>query len=290
MKIELKRGRYVVAVSGGVDSVVLLDLLRLHPGVRITVAHYDHGIRSDSGADRQFVGALARRYGLPFVYDTGHLGARSSEAQARKARYDFLRRTVKATGADAIVTAHHQDDVLETAVINLLRGTGRKGLSSLTSGKGIIRPLLHVPKSEILDYAKRHGLEWREDSTNRDANYLRNHVRHNMLANWSPADKQKLLAVSKNMQPVNAELDALLAANLQVKLNRYWFIQLPHDVAREIMAAWLRKYDIGDFDHWTIERLTVAAKTASNGKAIDVVKGHSLQVTKENLALIMTER
>src|SRR6476469_10942255 len=167
MRIEIPGGKYVVAVSGGVDSVVLLDLLRLYPGVKVTVAHFDHGIREDSHLDRAYVAELAKRYRLPFVYDKGQLGPDASEAEARRARYDFLSKVQQKTGSDALVTAHHENDVLETAIINLLRGTGRKGLSSLTNGEGIIRPLLDVPKSEIIDYAKRHGLQWREDSTNK---------------------------------------------------------------------------------------------------------------------------
>jgi tRNA(Ile)-lysidine synthase len=193
MKMQVEPGKYVVAVSGGVDSVVLLDLLRMYPGVRVVVAHFDHGIRDDSHLDRAHVQALARRYRVPFVYDKGRLGAGASEADARTARYDFLRKAQAASEADAIVTAHHQDDVLETAIINLLRGTGRKGLSSLTSGEGIIRPLLDVPKSEIIDYAKRHRLQWREDSTNLSTDILRNRVRHELLPNWSAHDKHRLL-------------------------------------------------------------------------------------------------
>src|SRR4051794_16456164 len=132
MKIYVGPGKYVVAVSGGVDSVGLLDLLRMDPGVKLTVSHFDHGIRDDSHLDRAHVQALARRYQLPFVYDKGALGPGASEAEARTARYQFLDNVKTKTGAHAIVTAHHQDDVLETAIINLLRGTGRKGLSSLT--------------------------------------------------------------------------------------------------------------------------------------------------------------
>ena len=149
-------GKYVVAVSGGVDSVALLHLLLeanderrtmndedspssvLRPPFRFVVAHFDHGIRKDSAEDRKLVQAMAQKIrGLPFVYDEGRLGPRASEATARLARYTFLRRVLQASGARAIVTAHHQDDLLETAIINLLRGTGRKGLTALGSRSDI---------------------------------------------------------------------------------------------------------------------------------------------------------
>jgi tRNA(Ile)-lysidine synthetase-like protein len=290
MKIELEPGKYVIAVSGGVDSVVLLDLLRMYPGVKLTVAHFDHGIRDDSHLDLKHVEALAKRYRVPFVYDKGFLGPDVSEAEARDARYTFLRKIQSSTGAEALITAHHQDDVLETAIINLLRGTGRKGLSSLTHGEGIIRPLLDVPKSEIIDYAKRHGLTWREDSTNQDTDYLRNRVRHELLPSWSLNEKQQLLDVTKHMRHVNHEIDSELEGALSPELRRDWFILLPHTVSREVIASWLRQYGIRNFDRHTLERLTVAGKTAVPGKTIDIIKGHHMHIGKDKLALRSLDR
>ena len=290
MKIDMPAGSYVVAVSGGVDSMVLLDLLRLHPGVRLTVAHFDHGIREDSAEDRLLVQRQAKRYKMPFVYDMGRLGADTSEAQARGARYAFLRTVQETSQANALLTAHHQDDVLETVIINLLRGTGRKGLSSLTNGEGIIRPLLNVPKSEILDYARRHGLIWREDSTNASDNYLRNRVRHNILPEWNAEQKKKLLAINLHMREVNKEVDQILEPEVQGDLDREWFVSLPHDVAREVIAAWLRLNSIGDFDRSTLERLTIAGKVADAGKSIDIVNGYKMQVSPGFLALTGSER
>jgi tRNA(Ile)-lysidine synthase len=298
MKMVVDPGKYVVAVSGGVDSVVLLDLLRMYPDVKLVVAHYDHGIRDNSHLDKAYVEGLARRYRVPFAYDKGRLGPGASEAEAREARYAFLRKVQAASGADAIVTAHHQDDVLETAIINLLRGTGRKGLSSLTHGEGIIRPLLDVPKSEIIDYAKRHKLQWREDSTNLSTDILRNRIRHEMLPTWSHHDKRRLLEVTRRMRDINQEIDQTITDVLspfrgpssEAHIDREWFILLPHNISREIMASWLRGRQIRDFDSHTLERLTVAGKTAEPGKAIDVVRGHRMRVGKDKLALEHPER
>lgn len=290
MKVEIPAGKYVVAVSGGVDSMVLLDLLRLYPGVKPVVAHYDHGIREDSGEDRLLVRQIAKRHKLPYVYDVGKLGPGASEALARENRYAFLQKVQQASGAQAIVTAHHRDDVLETMVINLLRGTGRKGLSSLASGEDVVRPLLEVPKSDIIDYAQRHGLHWREDSTNDNTEYLRNHIRHNVLPTWSEADKKRMLDIARHMHRVNRELDELLAPGTQQNLSREWFTLLPHNVAREVMATWLREHNVRDFDRGTLERLTVAAKVTEPGKAIDIIKGHTVRVGKQSLALVRPER
>ncbi len=108
-------------------------------------------------------------------------------------RYDFLEEVRRHYNAQAIITAHHQDDVIETALLNLLRGTGRKGLSSLRSSDTIIRPLLAIPKQVIREYAETNTIEWHEDSTNKDDRYLRNFVRHQMVPRLTVSQKEYLL-------------------------------------------------------------------------------------------------
>lgn len=290
-----KPGKYVVAVSGGVDSMVLLDILSKQPGLELTVTHFDHGIRPDSAADREFVERAAKDYGLPFVYEEGRLGPAASEAKAREARYDFLRKVQKDSGARAVVTAHHQDDLLETVIINLIRGTGRKGLTALRSRPGLSRPLLKIPKQELLSYAREHGLEWREDPTNQELGYLRNYVRHKILPRFSDKDRQNLLDLVTRMVATNTELDSILQGLLDRQaadktLDRQWFNQLPHASAREVMAAWLRANGAAGFDRQTLERLVVAAKTGRPGKLFPVYGGLNMRVLTSNLALDDTER
>ncbi len=290
-----KPGRYVAAVSGGVDSAALLDMLQKQKGLDLIVAHFDHGIRVGSAEDRLFVQELAKNYGLPFVYEEGKLGAQASEAAARQARYGFLRQVGKDKDARAIITAHHQDDVLETAIINLLRGTKRKGLTALKSQSDILRPLLNVPKHELITYAKKQGLQWREDSTNQDTTYLRNYVRHKLLPRFSNSNKASLVNIISRLEITNQELDAILADQLQIKtkdnhLNRKWFNQLPHAVALEVLAAWLRANGSRDFNSRILEQLVIAAKTAEPGKTFPVQKGLSLQVLVAGLALNKPER
>lgn len=264
-----------MAVSGGVDSMVLLQMLALRSDLDLVVAHFEHGIRSDADEDRQFVGTAASRFGLPYIYEHGELGLAASEATARRARYDFLRRAREQHGARAIVTAHHEDDVVETAIINMLRGTGRKGLSSLRSGGEIIRPLLHISKKDIAAYAAAHGIAWREDSTNNDDRYLRNRIRHRVVPRLGPAERSRLLVHIATAAKLNDKLDSELAAFLQSQpapdeLARRSFAALPHAVAREVAAAWLRQNDVLDFNRNLIERLVVAGKTWPAGKQFDV--------------------
>lgn len=290
-----KSGKYLVAVSGGVDSVSLLHLLKDTPGVELVVAHFDHGIRSDSGNDRKFVEQLAKEYGLPFAYTQGRLGSGVSEATARAARYDFLRQAQHENSARAIITAHHQDDVLETVIINLLRGTGRKGLSSLVSREGIERPLLQVPKNEILGYARQNNLQWREDSTNADESYLRNYIRQQIVPRFNEKSRAELLNIIETSAETNSEIDTLLVKYLHTQtdndsLDRQWFNDLSHAIAREVMAAWLRSHSIRDFDSKTLERLVVAGKTGRSGNRFDVSQAVTMQINKHDLALLGTER
>jgi len=297
MNIKLEPGRYVVAVSGGVDSVALLHMLAgLQKGRHyFTVAHYDHGVREDSAEDRRLVQELAGLYSLPFVYREGELGRGVSEARARGARYQFLHDVRRQNDAGAIITAHHQDDVLETIILNLLRGTGRRGLSSLKSTDLLKRPLLHMPKKELLRYAEREGLHWREDSTNGDETYTRNYVRRRILPRFTEADREVLLALSNQTAALNQQIAEQAANYLHLQpaattLDRHGFIMLPHAVAREIMAEWLLQHADAELSKHMLERLVVAAKTGRTGSKVDVNAGHWLQISRMHLALRPRER
>lgn len=188
---SLVSGKYVVAVSGGVDSVVLLDLLSKRLDIELIVAHFDHGIRDDSADDLEFVKELSRKYRLRFESRREELGKSASEEYARSRRYNFLRSIANKYDAK-IITAHHADDVIETIAINLFRGTGWRGLAVLDSD--IIRPLTDMAKAEILDYAKKNQLKWHEDSTNASDKYLRNRIR-NKLTSLGDDEKRQLLGL-----------------------------------------------------------------------------------------------
>ena len=295
MDVEVQPGNYVLAVSGGVDSVVLMDMLALKPHLKFVVAHFDHGIRQDSLKDRQLVQRLAKNYNLSFVYDEGHLGPGASEEVARQARYRFLRGVMKSSNSKAIITAHHQDDLLETAIINLVRGTGRKGLSSLNSKNDILRPLLQVPKADLINYARNHNLTWHEDSSNQDTRYLRNHIRHKITPAFKTTDRQKLLDIITNSERLDGEIEELLIGYLHLQpalneLDRHWFIMLPNQVALETMARWLRKFKAKNLDKKLLQRTVTAAKTFKPGKLIDVDLKYYILVSEDKLALTSRER
>lgn len=290
MEANLKPGKYIVAVSGGVDSMVLLDVLRTQDHAKLIVAHFEHGIRPDSKADFILVRDTAKKYGLPFVVAHGQLGPGASEATARKARYDFLEHVLAEERADAIITAHHRDDVLETAILNMLRGTGRLGLSSLRSKDRLLRPLLEYSKEDIQRYAAEHSIAWHEDSTNADERYLRNYIRHTILPRFGRGGREALMARIKQAHAINDQIDALLARDLDLQpaldqLSRKWFIQLPYAVAAEVMATWLRRHGVAQFDRTLIDRLVVQAKTKPAGKQTDIDATHVLKFEKEKIRL-----
>ncbi len=288
MEINLEPGRYVVAVSGGVDSVVLLDMLSKKAKLDLVVAHFDHGIREDSFEDKIFVEELAHRYGLEFIGQTVSLGPSASEDEARNARYKFLFHTMKEYGADAIVTAHHQDDLVETIFLNVLRGTGRRGLSPMTR-TGILRPLLEYPKAKILEYAKQNNLAWREDSTNQDTKYLRNYLRLEVLPKLDENAKSSLINLSKRNNQSNQELDLIIENLLQSDgdVPRQWFVGLPHAVAKEIVGSVLRAQDIS-LSKKQIESLATKLKVARLNSRIDIAKNKQFVIGKKTIRIIDT--
>ena len=295
MKLILpKPGRYVVAVSGGLDSICLLDLLASRPEYELIVAHFDHGMRRGSKDDLKFVASLAAQYGMPFVSSRVELGASASEADARTKRYRFLRQTRKQAAAVAILTAHHQDDRLETLVINLIRGTGRHGVSSIGISKDIKRPLLNVSRKELEAYASAHTLVWREDPTNDSDQYLRNYIRHHILPKISDSDKADLVQLMNRQVELNAQIDSLAMRFIDQKdlskLSLKALNQLSYKESRDLVSVWLRRNELFSFNRTTIERLTVAAKTKRAGTLINVYGKTNVKVGKDFLALYNTER
>lgn len=287
MKISLEPGKYVVAVSGGVDSVALLSMLSRQQNLELVVAHFDHGIRDESHKDKKFVEYLAKKYDLEFACETAELGSDASEELARRHRYDFLKKVRAQTESKAIVTAHHQDDVIETAIINLLRGTKRKGLSSLKSSDSIKRPLLGVSKQQIIDYAKKNNLGWREDVSNKSAKYLRNRIRYRLDAQLTKEERKKVLAQLNNINDLNKQIDQIIDeyAGLDSEtLNTNQLNSLPHSVSKDLLAEWLRRKEVS-FDSRMIERVVVAIKTKKPGTKIDLDSKHYLLVEKGEVGI-----
>jgi tRNA(Ile)-lysidine synthase len=178
----------LVAVSGGLDSVVLLDVLH-SLGVPVAVAHCHFGLRGEeSDADEEFVRKLAKKYAVPYFaefFDTKGFAQQeglSTQMAARVLRYQWFEQVRRSQGLDYVATAHHQRDAAETMLLNLTHGTGLSGLHGIPVRQGrVVRPLLGAAKDDLYDYVVAQHLVWREDSSNDSTLYQRNRLRHDVL-------------------------------------------------------------------------------------------------------------
>jgi len=207
------RDKLVAAVSGGGDSVaMLLALEETYPGP-IIVAHLEHGIRDlSSREDAKFVAELCERKGFQSIFRSIPVPSmrrkgESLEEAGRRLRYEFLEEARMVNGAAWIAVGHNSDDVVETMLINLLRGTGLPGLCGLPGRRGrIVRPLVYCSRSELRDYLSVREQTWREDETNQDARYLRNRIRNELVPlfskNYGISFPERMLSLRENLLPL----------------------------------------------------------------------------------------
>jgi tRNA(Ile)-lysidine synthase len=209
-----ERGPLVVAVSGGLDSVVLLRVLaQLSPaaGVPLVVAHANHGLRNEAELEASFVANLAKQLTLPFVSERLPVRAAASQSResiemtARRLRHAFLVRAAEAHQAQRIALAHYAGDQAELFLLRLLRGAGGAGLGGMRTCSPspadprfeLVRPFLDVPRELLRDYAATHGIAHCEDASNADVRIPRNRIRHELLPllrrEYSPAIDTLLL-------------------------------------------------------------------------------------------------
>ena len=175
--------KVVVGVSGGLDSVVLLHLLsRVLPTEHLVVAHLDHQTRPESAGDAEWVRCLCESWKISHCVISQRGPGKISENAMRIDRLAFLKQVQKETLARGIVLGHHADDQVETLLMRLIRGTRLEGLGGMKAKNGaLLRPLLNFTKAELLAYAQKHRLQWREDNSNQDPTYLRNRLRKELV-------------------------------------------------------------------------------------------------------------
>ncbi len=285
-----KPGRYVVAVSGGCDSITLLDLVTAaasRRGYQLVVAHFDHGLRSDSATDRHLVKAAAARYGWPFATTEGRLG-QASEDQARTARHRFLERVRHYYDAHGILTAHHQDDLLETSLLNLARGSGRRGLAPMPAGSRILRPLLGIPRLQVREYAHTHKLLWREDSTNDDRSNPRNFIRLELLPAAEAPWREQYLELVRRLSRLNQDIDHQLETihTDGELLPRPLVLELSLEELAELIINITQTLAPGiELESRLVQELAVFAKTAKPGRRRPLRQGISVKITRDGALL-----
>jgi tRNA(Ile)-lysidine synthase len=221
---DLRGKRVAVGLSGGVDSVVLLHLLRklaLEFGFRLSAIHVHHGLSPNADAWAKFCRSLCRRWKLPIAVRRVRVTRNGGglEAAARAARY----RCYRTLHADAIALGHQLDDQAETVLMNLLRGAGLAGASGMPASaqfheKMLARPLLDVSREAIVEYAKANDLDWIEDESNRDESLTRNYLRQRvgpLLSARYPRWRESLARAARHFARADADANRMLRAFLQ---------------------------------------------------------------------------
>ena len=203
--LRLPPGRALVAVSGGPDSVVLLDLLvesRDVHGLDLIVAHLDHGIHPESATVAEQVRALAASYQLPVHIGQLALGPDASETVARSERYAWLEALRSRLSAGVIFTAHHADDQVETVLMRVLEGSGPAGLAGMAAVRGdVVRPLLSFSRAELLRHLEETGLQSWQDPANADHRHFRSWLRDQLL----PMLRRRLPDVDTKIQRISSQ-------------------------------------------------------------------------------------
>lgn len=206
----LKRKKLLIAISGGIDSVVLTSLL-YQLKYDIALAHCNFKLRGEeSDLDEEFIKNMSQDLDLPFFsisFNTeGYANKNNLSIQmaARKLRYQWFEKIAKNEKFDYVLTAHHKDDVLETFLINFTRGTGLDGLTGIPPiNNHIIRPLLPFSRQEIEKYAIENDIQWREDNTNKSNKYLRNKIRHQVTPILKEINPMLMVSFEKTLQNLN---------------------------------------------------------------------------------------
>ncbi len=206
-----KGSRLLLAVSGGIDSMVMAWLFR-EAGINHSIAHCNFSLRGEeSDGDEEFVASWAGSGNIPFFckrFDTlAYAGTHKVSVQmaARELRYEWFRSLVRSEGFDAVAVAHNLNDNVETFLINLFRGTGLSGLTGISPRtEDIIRPLLFATRQEITGYAAAEGISYREDSSNAEMKYTRNRIRHLIIPEIEKINPGILAAVTDTMSHLSS--------------------------------------------------------------------------------------
>ena len=207
----------ILAVSGGIDSMALLERFFRDEPENIVVAHFNHGTRTSADLDEQFVFSRCKELKVPFETMKIMLGEGVSEELARQKRYDFLYHVANKYSGE-IYTAHHLDDLIESIAINLIRGTGWRGLTPFSDNR-IHRPFIEEGfyKTDILRFAAENKVLFREDPTNSTDDYLRNRVRSKLLI-MPRVEKERLIDLYKRQAIIRNEIEELCESLLNFLL------------------------------------------------------------------------
>jgi tRNA(Ile)-lysidine synthase len=279
--------RYLIGVSGGRDSVVLLHWLVNLSYKKLIVCHLNHQLRGRSSlADARFVEKIALKYHVRFELESANIRALAAkqkisiEIAAREARYKFFAETARRRKCKTIFLGHHADDLVETFLINLFRGAGTAGLSGMREISArriddvdvtIVRPFLGVWRKEIDIYVREHRIKFREDASNKNLNPLRNRIRHRIIPylekilgrNIRPAIWRAAAIAGEEEHWIEKQLPGSTDAQFSVARLR----ALPVALQRRAILRWLRAQKISEISFDVIERVrSLADHDAASAK------------------------
>ncbi len=219
------KGKVLLAISGGIDSVVMLDLIS-KTRINYAIAHCNFELRGDeSDKDEEFVRQLAKKYNVKLFVNRCNANnyskskSLSIQEAARELRYNWFNKICLDNQYSNIAVAHNQNDNIETFFINLFRGAGLKGLKSIPIKRdNIIRPLMFATRKQIVEYAKQNNIEFREDSSNSSDYYLRNNIRHNLIPKIQEISPGFTKSAQKSIDNLS-DADLLLQSVIDEKKN-----------------------------------------------------------------------
>nr|MBR4281831.1 tRNA lysidine(34) synthetase TilS [Clostridia bacterium] len=250
IKLHLPKGKLLIGLSGGADSVALL-LLLLDSGAEVAAVHVNHGLRGEaSDEDESFVRGLCAQLDVTLLTFRACPPENPGENWAREVRYGFFRQAIQETGADALVLAHHRDDQAETMLLHLLRGAGLTGLAGMAAdselaGMRILRPLLAYSREELRAYLNERNQPWREDASNGDSRYLRNALRGEVLPllnRLAPGAAERMAVTASLLREDEAVLQSVtnhfLAENPGDALPLAALQRQPAGLQKRILRTW----------------------------------------------------
>lgn len=306
-----KGDQIIVGVSGGPDSVCLLNILvKIAPkyNLKLRIAHVNYGIRKkDADRDERIVKQLAEQYRLKIDilrFKTSHFSTtKNLENKLRDIRYDFFEKLLKEHGFDSIAIAHNQDDQAETVLMRLIRGSGLQGLGAMRAKtNSVIRPLLNTSKKNILNYLKSEKINFGIDITNKDTRFLRNKFRHRLLPylekNYNPKIKESLSKTSALiaddydfiLQSAKKSASKIIQENLQenqITIDTQKFLKLHSAIQKHTLRILITdiKKDLKDIENSNIEEILKIIKSTKKKSQILEFKG--LKINKKNDRVIM---
>ncbi|MFW6104314.1 MAG: tRNA lysidine(34) synthetase TilS [Candidatus Bipolaricaulota bacterium] len=275
----------LVALSGGADSTALLNsLLELKEefNLELSIAHLDHGLRGrESKKDASFVRSKARELGLRASIDKREVNRvvdgenLSLEEAAREVRYEFLSEIADEQGVDYVALGHNRNDQAETVLMNIIRGAGLRGLGGMQEVKGrYIRPLLNLKRDEIKNYIEARGLDYRRDKTNKNTDFLRNRIRHELIPELEDNYNPKVVENLTRMAELAKEAHSFIEDRAD-------------DVSRDIRIT--KKIDGTCFDRAKFSALNTYLQKAVIRKLISKVKGDLQDVTSTHVDNVISK-